>query len=338
MKSRILFSLLFVLFLLSSCKEESEQKVQLKEVSFSGKTMGTTYQVKYIGEKEDDLQKLVDQLLEEINLSVSTYIPESTISKINSSKEEKHSVDNHFISNFIASKSIYEKTNGNFNPAVLPLVNYWGFGFERLDESKVIDTAEVERLRILVNFDSFQFVDGHLAKYDPNAKLDFSGIAKGYGVDKVAELLSRKRIENYLIEIGGEVVAKGSNKENKPWVLGIRKPIPEEKNVLIETIPLSNRAMATSGNYENYRELESKQIIAHTINPETGFPQSIDEELLSTTVLAPSCMAADGLATAFKVMGLAQSKEVLKQLENVDVFFVYRNDAGEIATYSSLGN
>ena len=329
------YSIFLFSFLFLACEKPN----LVSEIyNFEGKTMGTYYSVQYVSNDEQDLQHSVDSILQFVNQSVSTYIPNSTISKVNQMGIGNIEVDSHFIENFVEAKQVYEKTNGSFNPAVMPLVNYWGFGYERLQNEQPIDSTKVAELLQLVNFDSFTLLDNQLTKAIADAELDFSSLAKGYGVDVIANYFNSKQIDSYLIDIGGEVVANGVKPDNSNWTVGIRKPSTNlnERTVVSKAISLKNEAMATSGNYENYKELEGRQIIAHTINPKTGFPQSLEEEILSSTVIAKHCITADAYATAFKVMGLKKSKEVIKNKPELEVFFIYKTETGEIKNWTTI--
>jgi len=331
MKTATFIATLFF-FALMACKTE----VSTTDVELKGETMGTSYLVKYIGEENKEVKQAIDSLLLAINQSVSTYIPTSTISQVNQAEAGKIAVDDHFIRNFEVAKTVYAVTDGSFNPAVMPLVNYWGFGFEKLDESETIDSAEVKRLQLISNFNSFQLSENLIIKTNGGAQLDFSAIAKGYGVDQLALLLRNRGIENFLIEIGGETYAQGLKSDGSAWRVGIRKPTANEQTSVLQIVPLQGKALATSGNYENYRNLSSTQTVSHTINPNTGFPQSVTEGILSSSVIADDCMTADAYATAFKVMGLARSKQILTTLPELTVFFVYENSDGEIESFSTL--
>jgi len=300
----------------------------------SGETMGTTYSVKYLADHQIT-QSEIDDLLVQINQSLSTYIPESTISKINQASSEncsEISLDDFFIDNFKLSKTIYEATEGYFNPALMPLVNYWGFGYGE-KTSTAIDTNEVYRLLSLCNFGDVKFLQTHLTKKNNAQQLDFSAIAKGYGVDQIAALLNYKNINNYLIEIGGELRASGKNAKHEHWRIGIDKPQKDlSKRTLKAILPLKNQSVATSGNYRNYRKLGAQEY-GHIINPKTGFPE--EKEIISATIIAQSCALADAYATACMVMGFKKAKQLVEQNPDLTGYFIYKNKLGEIKTYQS---
>lgn len=324
---------LVFLVLFFSCNQEKKQKQTLR--SITGTTMGTTFSIQYFG--QEDYKSQIDSLLVEINQSVSTYIKSSTISKVNQAKPSKIEIDKHFKTNFEEAVKIYEATEGSFNPAIMPLVNYWGFGYEKFDPSKDIDSSMVERLRQLADFSKFTLEGNQLTKTLENSQLDFSALAKGYGVDQVGQFLANEGLNSFLVEIGGETLAKGFKFNEKPWMVGIRKPSIyfEDRKSISEAFPLINKAMATSGNYERFKVLEDKRTIAHTIDPSTGFPQEINAQILSSTVLADQCMIADGYATAFKVMGLEKSIRVAQMHPELQVYLIY-SDHGELKTWTNM--
>ena len=327
------YLLLFVFFFCCSAPEKTNELMKLQ-----GQTMGTYYSVQYYTNSGESFQERIDSVLVAVNQSLSTYIPSSTISQVNQMQDDSLRIDKHFKTNFSLAKEVYNKTNGAFNPAIMPLVNYWGFGYERLNSEIKTDSAKVGELLQLVNFDSFTIVNNTLVKTIPDAELDFSSLAKGYGVDVIAEFLDTQNIDSYLIDIGGEVRAKGKKQDGVSWKIGIRKPSTDknERKKVVQKFSLNDEAMATSGNYENYQIMEGETVIAHTINPETGFPQSLEEEIISSTVVANTCMRADAYATAFKVMGLRKSKEVLAGEKDLGVFFIFLNEENEVDTWTNL--
>ncbi len=302
-----------------------------------GQTMGTSYSIKYQGAQNYKVQ--IDSLLIAINASVSTYEPESTIAQINKAQPNQTiPTDSHFDMNYEAARKILERTNGIYNPGVMPLVNYYGFGFEKVELSK-IDTQKVTDLQKLVRPTCFTWESGSITKHCDGAMLDFSSLAKGYGVDEVARFLESKGIVNYLVEIGGETYAEGVNERGSNWTVGVRKPTidTDERLAILQAFPLDQQAMATSGNYENFKALEGGKTIAHMINPQTGFPQALDHEVLSSTVFAPNCMMADGYATAIKIMGLERGLELAEKTADVEAFLVYVDAAGNFRSRSTTG-
>ena len=307
-------------------------EVEGTQVALEGTTMGTTYSIKYIEEEGQSFQPQIDSLLEEFNLSLSTYIPESEISRFNRDALLKFESP-FFYPVLKRSKEIYKKTEGAFDPTVGPLVNAWGFGPE---EGRVPSKEKVDSLLQLVNYDSIFFDTVAVCKMVKGMKLDFSAIAKGYGVDVVANYLMDRGIENLFVEIGGEVYARGVSERGLPWAVGVNYPSldPEKQQSALAIVPLVNQAIATSGNYRNYYEVDGVKY-SHTISPVTGYP--VEHSLLSASVFAEDCMTADAYATAFMVLGTERAIEIDEKEEDIQIYLIYSNAAGELKTFASPG-
>ncbi|TAE75515.1 MAG: FAD:protein FMN transferase [Bacteroidetes bacterium] len=298
-----------------------------------GVTMGVVkYNIKYIDEKNRNFKSEIDTILKNFNDALSTYIPNSDISKFN-----KDSVfvfkSPHFLKVLKACKEIYQNTNGAFDATVAPLVNAWGFGFKK---QQLPDSNQVNELKKIIGFEKIEFDNTSVRKKNKNVMLDFGGIAGGYAVDIVVDFLNEKGIKNYMVEIGGELICKGKNNENKLWRLGIKNPLYKQQNQpeLSYIVEVENRAMNTSGNYENFYIKDGKKY-AHTINPKTGFPEN--NEMLSSSVFTKTCMIADGYATAFMVLGIEKSKEILKKHPELDAILIYQNKNNKIETFMTEG-
>ncbi|MDG1277013.1 MAG: FAD:protein FMN transferase [Algoriphagus sp.] len=313
----------------------SSQETEILEISspgkvtFSGQTMGTTYSLTYLTESGKNLQSSVDSLLVVFNNSLSTYIPDSEISQFNSADSLLFKLP--YLPQVLnASKKVFQNTNGAFDPTIGPLVNVWGFG---PGGPELKDSTDISLLLDAVGFDKIQFDEKLVRKTKPGMYLDFSAIAKGQGVDAIADFLNKKGIENYLVEIGGELVAKGVNEKGELWKVGINRP-DESANAsdLYSIIALEDRGMATSGNYRNYYVRDSVKI-SHTINPATGYP--VNHSLLSATVLAKDCMTADAYATAMMVMGLDRAIQLDSTLSEIEVFLIYDDGKGGYGTFAS---
>ena len=300
--------------------------------------MGTYYALTFKDSLERDLQVEIDQLLDEINGEVSTYVDTSIISKFNQSKEGislgENFAESHFYKNLQVAIALYKVTNRNFDPTVMPLVNYWGFGYDGNRIIDGIDTLKIKELLESVGLEKTVALDdtrgngSFCLKVNRNTKLDFSALAKGYAVDQIADLLEKKGITNYLVDIGGEVKAKGKNRKGEWWKIGIKTPKEGVSiNDYSEIVVLQDRALATSGNYINFYEVDGQKF-SHTINPFTGFPER--SNLLSASVFYADCIYADALATAFMVMGLDKSYELAKTIEDLDALFIYADQAGEL--------
>ena len=299
----------------------------------SGITQGTTYHINYEYRTGKNLKNEIDSLLADFDQSLSTYLPGSIISKINNN-DTSTIPDAHFIRVFKKSREVYENSNGAFDITVAPVVNAWGFGFT---EKADVDSALIDSLLQYVGMDKVRLVGGKVVKQYPQTMLDVNAIAQGYSVDVVSVFLETLGIKNYLVEIGGEVRAKGKNKYGKIWTIGIDKPIDNNfmpgKNLQTK-MRLENSSLATSGNYRSFFEKNGAKYV-HTINPKTGFP--VLSNLLSATVRADDCMTADAYATAFMVMGLEKSIEFLSEHPELQSYLVYSDDKGNFQSFVSEG-
>ena len=295
-----------------------------------GTIFGTLYHVKYL--YSNDLKADIEAELQKVDASLSMFNPKSTISQIN--RNETDAADEMLSEVLRLSFTVNKATDGAFDPTVAPLVNAWGFGFKN---GQLPNDAQVDSLLALVGLSGIHLQDGKITKDNPLSILDFSAIAKGYGVDRVAQVLRDKGIKNFMVEIGGEVVTEGINDKGEIWRIGINKPDDDSTSTdteLQDIIALSNKAIATSGNYRNYYISEGRKI-AHTINPKTGYPAQ--QDILSSTVMAPSCAEADAFATAFMVLGLEGAKQVLQRQPQLEAYFIYTDNQGEYQTWCTQG-
>ena len=315
--------------LLISCVDSNPKK---KIISNFGNTQGTTYSIKYISSHGINYQNDIDSILRAVDLSLSTYINESIISKIN--RNENVKIDSMFSRVFEMALRIAYETNGLFDPTIAPLVNFWGFGYEEISNK---NQNILVNLMKSVGYKKISIKNGYIIKDNPNTQIDFNALAQGFTVDLVGEHLQKLGITNYMIEIGGELKCSGLNAEKKPWRIGIDKPSEEiQKERYQAIIEVSNKAIASSGNYRHYKVDEKTGIkYAHTINPKTGVP--LQTNLLGVTVLTESCMEADALATAFMVMGMETSKKYLNNHPEIDALLIYSNSKGEWLQYQTEG-
>ena len=318
--------LLVVLSIVFACNKE----VETKDYVLQGFVFGTTYKITYLNTKVN-YQKSLDSLFLLVNKSVSTYLPTSDISKINKG-DSTVIVDAIFSEVFKKSKRIYKETNGFFDPTVGNLVNAYGFGPK--DERKNLTKKEVEKQMQFVGLDKVSMIDNKIVKKDSKIYLDFNSIAKGFGIDVIARFFDRKKIDNYLIEIGGEIRAKGSKPNKKPWLIQLVNPVNTEVNGGFKTIDLSNKSMATSGNYRKFRIADNGKKYVHTVNPKTGFAK--ESNLLSASVIASTdCADVDAYATAFMAMGLEKTKEFLKAHSEIKVILIYIAVDGSLMEFST---
>ena len=287
----------------------------------SGVIFGTTYHVTY--QYDEDLQAEVVDKLKEVDAALSMFNERSTISKINNNQAVEP--DKMFLDVFQLAQQISKDTHGAFDITVAPLVNLWGFGFKHAQEPT---KHAIDSLRQFVGYQKVSYDGKTIQKQDPRIMLDCSAIAKGYGTDVVARLMDEKGVKNYLVEIGGEVVTRGISEKRVPWKIGVTKPTDDSLHIgneLQTVLNVTDKAMATSGNYRNFYYKGGRKY-AHTINPKTGRP--VQHNILSATVLCNQCAKADAYATAFMVMGLDKAREVLERNPDLMVYFIY-DDKGQ---------
>ena len=289
---------------------------------------GTTYHITY--QCDSDLTQSIKAELLKVDASLSPFNKESVITAINENKDV--SPDEMFKEVFSLAMDISKETDGAFDITVAPLVNAWGFGFKNGSQPS---HHQVDSLLQLVGYKKVSMADGKVKKQDPRIMLDCSAIAKGYGTDRVARLLRNRGVQNYMVEIGGEVVTSGVNPERLPWKIGVTKPTDDSLNTgheLQTILNLTDKAMATSGNYRNFYYKGGKKF-AHTIDPKTGYP--VLHSILSATVIAKSCAVADAYATSFMVMGLDKARQVLERHPELMAYFIYSDEKGEMAVWFS---
>lgn len=315
-----------LVFFVFSCKQAPTN------TKISGEVFGTSYGVQYYSEQHKSFQQQFDSLFDIINTSMSTYQTDSDISKIN--RNEAFVVDEHFINVFKASKAIYKATDGVFDPTIGVLVNAWDFG----PEGKVValDSLKIDSLMLSVGLDKVHLDNTNIIKEYPSTFIDFNAIAKGYGVDVIADFLESQNIKDYLVEIGGEIRCKGQNLEKqKPWKVGVELPHFDEEQSILKTVSLRDEAMATSGTYRKFKVDSLGNRYSHILDPKTGYPSKTN--LLSISVIAKDCMTADAYATAFKAMGLEKVKTFLVSHPELKVFLIFENDDRELETLALNG-
>lgn len=325
-------NLLWVLVLLVASVwiivQQNEKKAPYR--NNAGLVFGTVYNVTY--QSDDTLNVEIRQALDKVDDALSMFNKSSVVSKINANTPVQ--IDSLFARCFNRAMYISKQTNGDFDITVCPLVNAWGFGFK----SRQFPTDDqIQDLLQIVGYQKVRFDGKQIVKSNPLIMLDFSAIAKGYGVDMAAKALSDHGVKNYMVDIGGEVVLKGKNMQNKLWKIGINKPIDDSTSVNNEidrVLYLTDCAIATSGNYRNYYYHNGKKY-SHEINPHTGYPAM--NEILSATVIAKDCMSADGYATSFMVMGLQRVKAFLAAHPELDAYIIYRGENNKNKIFYSKG-
>ncbi len=290
-----------------------------QEFSHNGEIMGTTFTVKWLdsrlaGFSSRSLRRNIDLRLSKVDGLMSTYKADSELSRFNSVRDSHwFSVSSETMEVLVEAKYIYEMTDGAFDPTVGPLVELWGFGSSG-GVTKPPSAEEVREHLRMVGFSKLELdpASSRIRKIEKHLQVDLSAIAKGFAVDQVAALLNQRGLSRYMVEIGGEVRVSGSSKNGEGWKIAVLRPVSGIANGQKETqrvLELRNSAMATSGTYRNFFKLSSNESYSHTINPKTGYP--IEHKTISVSVLDPSCMRADGIATALLVLGSKRAKSII---------------------------
>ena len=326
MKTGILSSILFLLcaMVLFSCQE----KTQYFETAGS---LHTPYHIKYSYTKA--LDKEIQEALKGYYHSINPFDSTSIISQVN--RNEAVEVDSLFGVVFNKAMEISQKTDGMFDVTCAPLINLWGFGFSKKDS---VTPQAIDSIRSFIGYTKVHLQDNRVTKDDPRILLNFSALGDGLSCDVIANLLESKGIENYMVEIGGEVMAKGVNPKGECWRIGINKPTddPAGLNQELEEIAhlCGKVGLATSGNYRNFYEKDGKKY-GHTINPITGYPA--EQDILSATIIAPDCTTADGYATSFMALGSEKARELKKRVPEIEYFIIYTDSVGNYKTEHSEG-
>lgn len=287
-----------------------------------GFVFGTLYHITY--QSDVNYQKEIEAELKKVDNSLSPFNKTSIISRINRNEDVK--VNEMFQEVFLLAESISKETNGAFDITVAPLVNTWGFGFK---QGTPPTQQAIDSLKTLIGYQKIALVNGHVKKQNSNIMLDCSAIAKGYGSDVVARFLKQKGIDNFMVEIGGEVVTHGNSEKRVPWRIGVNKPTDDSLNTSNElqtVLNVTDKAMATSGNYRNFYYKNGKKY-AHTIDPKTGYP--VQHNILSATVIAENCATADAYATSFMVMGMEGAQKILNKHPELLAYLIYSDAKGK---------
>ena len=324
---RLLWQIPFLTLLIVGTILIIRQQQSIPYQKNSGFIFGTTYNITY--QYSDDLKADIEARLKEVDYALSMFNEESIISRVNNNQPVE--LNKMFLNVFQLAMQISRDTDGAFDITVAPLVNAWGFGFT---QGTMPDQHTIDSLRTIIGYKKISYDGQRIVKQDPRIMLDCSAIAKGYGTDMVAQLLNEKGIKNYLVEIGGEIVTSGISEKRLPWKIGVTKPTEDSLLVggeLQTVLNITDKAMATSGNYRNFYYKGGKKY-AHTIDPHTGRP--VQHNILSATVLCDRCARADAYSTSFMVMGLEQAKKVLQRNPDLMAYFIY-DDHGETKVWYS---
>lgn len=328
-KKRLIWQIPFLLFLVIGTVIIIKQQKNINYQHDEGFIFGTIYHITY--HSDTNLKKEIEAELKKVDQSLSPFNKTSVISKVN--RNENPVVDPMFKEVFLLAENISNETHGAFDITVAPLVNEWGFGFKKGVEPtrQVIDS-----LKYIVGYQKVKLTPkNYVQKQDPRIMLDCSAIAKGYGCDVVARLLRKNGINDYMIEIGGEIVTRGFNQKQEPWRIGVNKPTDDSLSTSQElqtVLNVTDMAMATSGNYRNFYYKNGKKY-AHTIDPKTGYP--VQHNILSATVLAKNCATADAYATSFMVLGLEGAQKILQQHPELMAYLIYADKDGKNQTWYS---
>lgn len=320
-KKKLIWQIPFLLILIIGSIFVIRQQRNAPFQKDEGMVFGTIYHITY--QSDINYQKEIEAELQKVDNSLSPFNKTSIISRVN--RNEKVKVDEMFSEVFQLAEKISGETDGAFDITVAPMVNAWGFGFKTGNPPT---KQTIDSLRAIVGFNTVSLQDGYVIKKNPKTMLDCSAIAKGYGTDVVARFLKKKGVQNFMVEIGGEIVVNGNSEKLQPWRIGINKPTDDSLNTsqaIQDVVSVSNIAMATSGNYRNFYYKNGKKY-AHTIDPKTGYP--VQHNILSATVFADDCATADAYATSFMVLGLDGARKILEKHPELCAYLIYSDQKG----------
>lgn len=327
-QKQLMWQLPFLLLLIVGTVYVIRRQHSMPYQQHSGEIFGTFFQITY--QYDRDLSSQINAELKKVDEEFSMFNKQSTVASIN--RGEKPQLSQMFIDVYQLAEKVSRETDGAFDITVAPLVNAWGFGFKH---QEMPSQHQVDSLRRLVGWQHLQLQGRHLDVKVPGMMIDFSAIAKGYGVDAVCRLLKSEGVANYMVDIGGEVTTCGISPKRVPWKIGVTKPSDDSLNVsneIVTVLNVTDCSMATSGNYRRFYEKGGKRY-AHTIDPKTGYP--VQHSLLSATVLADNCATADAYATSFMVMGIDKAKRILQAHQELRAYLIYSDDQGKMAVWYS---
>lgn len=316
---------LLMITLLGACVK------QPKKMVLQGEAQGSYYAITYYDEQGRDFQPEIDSIFRAVDLSVNLWVDSSVICKVN--RNEEVMLDDLFIDNFNIAQEAARLSDGYFDPTISPLVSAWGFSAKQGVE---ITPEVVDSLRGLVDYRKVRIEDGKLIKEDPSMQLDFNAIAQGYTSDLIAAFLDRQGVSNYLVNNGGEIMARGGKPDGSSWIVGIERPAKhwDEDQVVQARVALRDRGLVTSGSTRKYVERDGKRY-SHCIDPNTGYP--VEHQVLSVTVMVQNSVWADAFASMGMVMGMEKSLELFRQLDGVEAYYIFVNDKGELETFATDG-
>ena len=313
------------LMLLASCGH------QPKKMVLQGLAQGSYYAVTYYDEQERNFQHEIDSIFHAVDMSVNLWVDSSVISKVN--RNEEVVLDDIFIDNFNIAQEAAKLSDGYFDPTISPIVAAWGFSYKHGDS---ITPQLIDSLKQLVDYRKVRIEDGKVIKENPFIQLDFNAIAQGYTSDMIASFLGSRGIKDFLVDTGGEIMARGGKPNGQPWIVGIEKPADNwnSEQVVQTRIALRDKGLVTSGSTRKYVERNGKRY-SHCIDPKTGYP--VEHQLLSATVLAENSVWADALASICMVMGLEKSLSLIESMDGVEAYYIFANEKNELETYATEG-
>lgn len=304
---------------------------QPKKMVLQGLAQGSYYAVTYYDEQERNFQQEIDSIFHAVDMSVNLWVDSSVISKVN--RNEEVVLDDIFIDNFNIAQEAAKLSDGYFDPTISPIVAAWGFSYKHSDS---ITPQLIDSLKQLVDYRKVRIEDGKVIKENPAIQLDFNAIAQGYTSDMIASFLESRGVKDFLVDTGGEIMARGGKPNGQPWIVGIEKPADnwDSEQVVQTRIALCDKGLVTSGSTRKYVERNGKRY-SHCIDPKTGYP--VEHQLLSATVMAENSVWADALASICMVMGLEKSLEIINALDGVEAYYIFANEKNELETYATEG-
>ena len=314
-----------IIVLLTSCNH------QPKKIMLQGEAQGSYYAITYYDEQERNFQHEIDSIFHAVDVSVNLWVDTSVISKVN--RNEDVTLDSIFIDNFNIAQEAARRSDGYFDPTISPIVAAWGFSYKHGDS---ITPQLIDSLKQLVDYRKVRIENGMVVKENPAMTLDFNAIAQGYTSDLIASFLGSRGIKNYLVDTGGEIMARGNKPNGQPWIVGIEKPADnwDSEQVVHTRIALRDKGLVTSGSTRKYVERNGKRY-SHCIDPNTGYP--VEHQVLSVTVMANSSVWADALASICMVMGMEKSLPLIESMDDVEAYYIYVNEKNELETFATEG-
>ena len=313
------------LAVLASCGKQPEKVV------LQGLAQGSYYAVTYYDEQNRNFQREIDSIFHAVDMSVNLWVDSAIISKVN--RNEEVALDSIFIDNFNIAQEAARLSDGYFDPTISPIVAAWGFSYKSGDS---LTPQLIDSLRQLVDYRNIRIENGKVVKENPAMTLDFNAIAQGYTSDLIARFLESRGVKNFLVDTGGEIMARGEKPDGKPWIVGIEKPAEnmDSERIVQTRIALRDKGLVTSGSTRKYVERNGKRY-SHCINPKTGYP--VEHQLLSVTVMAENSVWADALASICMVMGMELSLPLIQGMDGVEAYYIFVNDQNELETFATEG-